>query len=92
MFSRLVIAYFPLSFIKKISENGDMAQNGEIGHEMTARTSISSGRLRLKPRISLFSGCAIIMGVIIGSGIFVSPKGWFCLFFCIILGVKKSVY
>ena len=33
------------------------------------------GRIRLRPKLGLFNGCAIIIGVIIGSGIFISPKG-----------------
>uniref|UniRef100_A0A1I7SZD4 Large neutral amino acids transporter small subunit 1 n=1 Tax=Caenorhabditis tropicalis TaxID=1561998 RepID=A0A1I7SZD4_9PELO len=36
---------------------------------------VSLNEIRLKPRLSLFNGCTIIMGIIIGSGIFISPKG-----------------
>ncbi|PIO63227.1 hypothetical protein TELCIR_15185, partial [Teladorsagia circumcincta] len=41
---------------------------------LTNSESTSAG-VRLRQRISLFNGCTIIIGVIVGSGIFVSPKG-----------------
>lgn len=42
---------------------------------MEALDGGASNKIHLERRISLFNGCAIIIGVIIGSGIFVSPKG-----------------
>ncbi|CEF68499.1 Large neutral amino acids transporter small subunit 1 [Strongyloides ratti] len=35
----------------------------------------SNNAIKMKPRVGLSSGVAIIIGIIVGSGIFVSPKG-----------------
>lgn len=48
---------------------------GSESYKVSVDRESDSGRIKLKKEIGLMSAVAIIVGVIVGSGIFISPKG-----------------
>lgn len=61
----------------KRSTNGNVSPTEMLNNNNDHKEKSPSTSIGLKPKISLFNGISIIIGVIVGSGIFVSPKGWF---------------
>ena len=45
--------------------------------DMTLSSDPDNGKIELKQKITLLNGCALVVGTIIGSGIFISPVGVF---------------
>ena len=61
--------------------SGDDAKKRHLS-ATSYQSSIDDGKVNLKPKLTLINGITVIVGSIIGSGIFVSPKGaLFTLFF-----------
>ncbi|CAD6994667.1 unnamed protein product [Ceratitis capitata] len=57
------------------SSNVATVSNGAVGGQREGSTESNNSAVRMKKQLGLLEGVAIILGIIFGSGIFISPKG-----------------
>ena len=70
----------------KNSQKGDYApvtQKAKIENMELEEPHSDDDKVKLKPQLGLVQGCNVIIGCIIGSGIFVSPGGVLKVFWAI---------
>jgi len=58
-----------------LATNGDMKNGQDIGDKCNGNGEVKEEGMKLKAEMTLLNGCGVIIGCIIGSGIFVSPTG-----------------
>jgi len=58
-----------------LAKNGDMKNGQDIGDKCNGHEDAKEEGMKLKAEMTLLNGCGVIIGCIIGSGIFVSPTG-----------------
>ena len=62
-----------------LQANGKSSENGIYPNLVNDPEKNQNEPVKLRQRITLLNGCAIIIGVILGSGVFVSPTGLFLI-------------